>query len=67
MLYLVEGRVKESKYMIDSSTTRNVIRLVDAISDAAAEEKFVNYFTNQSSDYAVSYYAYVDTISEVIS
>ena len=67
MLYLVEGTVKESKYMIDRSTTRNVIRLVDAISESAASEKFVNHFTDQSSDYAVSYYAYVDSISEVIS
>ena len=67
MLYLVEGKVETTQYMSDNKEVESKIRLVEAISEKEAEEKYLKYFNDQTDEYSVYYWAWVDEVSEDIS
>lgn len=65
-LYLVKGTVETRRYMSDSVSIKEVIRLVRASSDYEAEGKFMDHWAAKNDPYSISYWAQVLDCSEVI-
>lgn len=56
MLYLVQGTVTTTRYMVDRSEIEmQHLRLVDASTPEKAEEAFRKYFEDMTSEYSIYY------------
>lgn len=67
MLYLVTARVRKSQYMDDEETYEDIIRLVDADSEEAAERKLDKHYQALSDEYGTYYYVNPIEASAIIS
>jgi len=65
-LFLVQGEVGFTAYMADKTKVSPKIRLVWALTEKEAKEKFINHFESMSEDYGDSYWASVDEVSDAI-
>lgn len=66
MLFLVAGIVEKTPYM--SSTVRNtVLNIVEAPDEDQARNIFEKFYHQKSDPYGVHYYAYIQSISPVLT
>lgn len=66
-LYMVEGRIRITRYMVDKPEFRQETRLVQAKDAAEAEEKFEKFWDDKTEDYCIYYTVLNVTVTETIS
>jgi len=65
-LFLVQGEVGFTAYMADKTKVSPKIRLVWAMTEKEAKEKFINHFEGMSERHGDCYWASVDEVSDAI-
>lgn len=54
-LFLVQGIIEITRYMVDDSEIKEATRLVWATDATEAENKFYEYFNNKTEEYEIYY------------
>lgn len=65
-LFLVKGIIESRRYMNDHDEREEDIRLVRAIDEEAAKDKYKKFWDDKSEAYFISYYAKVVSVTGVI-
>lgn len=66
-LFLVRAHISKRRYMHDKDEVFEDIRIVQAVDEYAASDKYTAYWEGKNSAYDVSYWVCIEAVTEMIS